>query len=115
VGKGMRNNVGKGHAAAGADCNLRRPGARGETEGNGRGVVWRMSPYERGREPTPPEVARDAALGSGNAGSRQRGSGRLAALAAGRDRTQGRVARFRYAGASLGENRERAGCMRVSA
>lgn len=57
----MRNNVGKGHAAAGADSNLRRPEARGKTEGDGRGEVWRMSPYERGRESTAPEAARDAA------------------------------------------------------
>ena len=57
----MRNNVGKGHAAAGADSNLRRPEAGGKTEGDERGVVWRMSPYERRREPTPPEAALDAA------------------------------------------------------
>ena len=58
----MRNNVGKGHAPAGADCNLRRPEAGGKTEGDGRGGVWRMSSYERGREATPPEAALDAAL-----------------------------------------------------
>lgn len=54
--KGIRNNVGKGRAAAGADSNLRRPEAGGETKGDGRGMVWRMSPYERGRELTPPEA-----------------------------------------------------------
>ena len=59
----MRNNVGKGHVPAGADCNLRRPEAGGETEGDGRGGVWRMSPYERRRELTPPEAVLDAALG----------------------------------------------------
>jgi hypothetical protein len=44
-----RDNVGKGHRPAGTGDNLQRPRAQGESRGAGRGMVWRMSPYERRR------------------------------------------------------------------
>jgi hypothetical protein len=47
--KGRRDNVGKGHRPTGTGDNLQRPGAQGESRGAGRGMVWRMSPYERRR------------------------------------------------------------------
>ena len=96
----MRNNVGKGHAAAGADCNLRRSEAGGKTEGDGRGVVWRMSPYERGREPTPPEAARDAALDPVTPGP---GKGALGAW-----RLRRRDASGHRAGSRVSDTQERA-------
>ena len=44
-----RDNVGKDHPSAGTGDNLQRPRARGRTIGQRRRMVWRMSPYERGR------------------------------------------------------------------
>ncbi len=48
-GKTRRDNVGKDHLPAGTGDNLQRPTARGTTEGGGRVMVWRMSPFERRR------------------------------------------------------------------
>src|SRR5215472_7558261 len=47
--KECRDNIGKGHPSAGTGDNLQRPRARGKTIGQRRWMVWRMSPYERGR------------------------------------------------------------------
>jgi hypothetical protein len=44
-----RDNVGKDHPPAETGDNLQRPRARGKTIGRRRWMVWRMSPYERGR------------------------------------------------------------------
>ena len=47
--KDRRDNVGKGHHAAGTRNNLQRPGGIGKTEADRRMMVWRMSQYERRR------------------------------------------------------------------
>jgi hypothetical protein len=47
--KECRDNIGKDHLSAETGDNLQRPRARGKTIGQRRWMVWRMSPYERGR------------------------------------------------------------------
>jgi hypothetical protein len=59
--KGRRDNVGKGHLPAGTGDNLQRPRAQGESQGAGRVVVWRMSPYERRRGGNAPPGGPEAA------------------------------------------------------
>jgi len=109
VGKGVRNNVGKDHIAAGADRNLRRPEAGGKTEGGGRGVVWRMSPYERRRELTPPEAAQDAAPASVTPGPGEGALGAWRPLSRAASGHRAGLSRVRYVEASPWVNRERAG------
>jgi hypothetical protein len=48
--KECRDNIGKDHPSAGTGDNLQRPRVRGKTIGQRRGMVWRMSPYERERK-----------------------------------------------------------------
>ena len=60
--KGRRDNVGKGHRPAGTGENLQRPRAQGASRGAGRGMVWRMSPYERRRGSNAPPGGLEAAL-----------------------------------------------------
>lgn len=75
---GCGDNVGKGHAAAGAGSNLQRPRIDGATGEDRSRVVWRMSPYERGRGGNAPRgVPRrhpawreSAAVGKGALGTR---------------------------------------------
>jgi hypothetical protein len=109
VGKGVRNNVGKDHTAAGADRNLQRPEARGKTEGDGRGVVWRMSPLERRRELTPPEAAQDAAPDSVTPGPGEGALGAWRPLPRDASGLRAGLCAVRYVEASLWANRERAG------
>ena len=59
--KGRRDNVGKGHRPAGTGDNLQRPRAQGASRGAGRGMVWRMSPYERRRGGNAPPGGLEAA------------------------------------------------------
>jgi hypothetical protein len=75
--KECRDNIGKGHLSAGTGDNLQRPRVRGKTIGQRRWMVWRMSPYERGRRSN---VLRGVAKAPWPS-ARQRGSGYSAAVA----------------------------------
>jgi len=55
----------------------------GEPGGAGRGMVWRMSPYERRRGGNAPPGGLRGRLGAGNARSGQRGSGHSVAMTMG--------------------------------
>lgn len=82
--KGRRDNVGKGHPPAGTGDNLQRPCAQRETGGAGRGMVWRMSPYERRRGGNAPPGGFRGRPSADNARSGQRGSGHSVATTVGR-------------------------------
>ena len=77
-GRIRRDNVGKGHRPAGAGSDLQRPAKRGMTEGGGRELVWRMSPYELRKRRNVLRRGAGRHACSGNARGRQRGSGHLA-------------------------------------
>ncbi len=112
-GKVRRDNVGKDHLPAGAGSNLQGPAERGSTEGGGRDLVWRMSPYVRGRRGNALRGGARHRPGGGNTRAGQRGSGHLAVP--GRVRTLSRGALVLEVGTNSNANREGEGCMRVSA